>query len=172
MSREPKRLDHERLGDGRIRPFKITGSLLTAHGSRNAGFTLLEVIVATAIMATAVIGLFGLVSQSLSNAAQVREYDRAAMLARTQMNELIALDKPPIGRRLQGEIDERTGWEAVIEPWEVPGGAAPGSSFLARIHLELWWSAAGQRKQIELEGFRRVRVTPGMSLGRPEGQLF
>jgi general secretion pathway protein I len=140
--------------------------------SNQAGFTLLEVIVATAIMATAIIGLFGLITQSLSNAAQVREYDRAAMLARTQMNELIALDRPPIGQRLRGEIDGRTGWEAVIEPWEVPGNAGIGASFLARIGLTVWWQSGGKRKQIELEGFRRITATPDMNLSRGQGQLF
>jgi type II secretion system protein I len=145
-------------------------SPFTRNGSRRSGFTLLEVLVATVLMATVIVGLLSLIGQSLSNAAQVREYDRAAMLARTQMNELIALDKPPIGRALQGEIDDHTGWEAVIEPWEVPGGAA--GSFLARIRLELWWQSAGQRKQIELEGFRRIRPTPEMQLELLPGQLF
>jgi general secretion pathway protein I len=129
-----------------------------------AGFTLLEVIVATAIMATAIIGLSSLVTQSLSNAAQVREYDRAAMLARTQMNELIALDHPPLGQEMRGEIDDRTAWRATIEPWEVSAGAAPGSSFLARIALEVSWKSAGETKKIELEGYRRVRITPEMRL--------
>jgi type II secretion system protein I len=142
------------------------------YGPR-AGFTLLEVIVATAIMATAVIGLFSLITQSLSNAAQVRDYDRAAMLARTQMNELIALDKPPLGQTLRGEIDGHAGWEATIVPWEVPSGAGPGSSFLARVDLKLWWDSSGKRRQIELEGFRRVRATPEMDLAqRAPGQLF
>ena len=152
----------------------MPGSRLTAHGSRS-GFTLLEVIVATAIMATAIIGLYGLLSQSLSNAALVREYDRAAMLARTQMNELIALDKPPLGRRLEGEIDPSTGWEAVIEPWEVPGRAGPGTSFIARVDLKLWWRSGEQRREIELEGFRRVRATPEMDLSGARllpGQMF
>ncbi len=144
------------------------------RGSR-AGFTLLEVIVATAIMATAIIGLFALVTQSLSNAALVREYDRAAMLARTQMNELIALDNPPLGRRLEGEIDENSGWAAVIEPWEVSANAGSGSSFLARIELELWWRSGETRRAIELEGFRRVRATEEMDLSiveRLPGQLL
>ena len=130
----------------------------------NAGFTLLEVIVATAIMATAIIGLSSLVTQSLSNASQVREYDRAAMLARTQMNELIAIDKPLLGQELRGEIDEHTAWRGVIEPWEVPAGAGPGTSFLARIVLEVSWESGGETKKIELEGFRRVRATPEMRL--------
>ena len=48
-----------------------------------AGFSLLEVIVATALMGLTVVGLLSLTTQSLSNASRIREYDRAAMLARS-----------------------------------------------------------------------------------------
>ena len=114
-------------------------------------------------MATAIVGLSALVTQSLSNAAQVREYDRAAMLARTEMNELLALDRPPLGQEMNGEIDDHTRWRATITPWEVPPGAAVGSSFLARIELEIAWDSYGRTKQVQIEGFRRVRITPEMS---------
>ena len=126
--------------------------------SKRAGFTLLEVIVATALMGIAVVGLMSLVSQSLGNAARVRQYDRAAMLARTQMDALLTMQPLPIDRPMGGDFDATSGWEARAEPWEVPGGAPPGSSMLVRIGLTVWWQADGERKTVAMDGFRRVRI--------------
>jgi len=61
---------------------------------KRAGFTLLEVLVATVIMGIAVAGLIAGLSQSVRNAARLSDYDRAAMLARTKMNESCATTRP------------------------------------------------------------------------------
>ncbi len=122
------------------------------------GFTLLEMIVATALMAIAVVGLLSLLSATLSNAARVRQYDRAAMLARTKMNELLLLSPLPLGQGLGGQWDAATGWTARAEVFERPPNAAPGSFQLLRINLEVWWLADNQRKSVTLEGFRRDQI--------------
>jgi Tfp pilus assembly protein PilV len=49
------------------------------------------VLVATVIMGVAVAGLIGGLSQSVKNAARLKDYDRAAMLARTKMNDLCSM---------------------------------------------------------------------------------
>ena len=54
-----------------------------------SGFTLLEVLVATVIMGIAVTGLIVGLSQSVKNASRLSDYDGAAMLARTKMNDLL-----------------------------------------------------------------------------------
>lgn len=135
-----------------------SGQGCPAPPRKTAGFTLLEVIVATALMGIAVVGLLSLVSQSLGNAARVRQYDRAAMLAKTQMDALLTAEPLPVGERLSGEFDAISGWEAMVEPWEIPGGAPVGSSMLARVSLEVWWQADGQRKTVSLDGYRRMRI--------------
>ncbi len=136
----------------------------TARAAR-AGFTLLEVIVATALMGLAVVGLMGLVNQSMFNAVRIRQYDRAAMLARTQMNALQTLDPLPLNRPLSGKFDGESGWEAKATPYDSLGEPAVGRSMLARIELTIWWRDGGRRHSIGLEGFRRMRITPGMDLG-------
>lgn len=113
---------------------------------------------ATALMGIAVVGLLSLVSQSLGNAARVRQYDRAAMQAKTQMDALLTMEPLPVGERLGGEFDGTSGWEALIEPWEVPGGAQVGASMLVRVALTVWWRADGQRKTVTMDGYRRVRI--------------
>jgi general secretion pathway protein I len=127
-------------------------------GGHARGFTLLEMIVATALMAIAVVGLLSLLSATLSNAARVQQYDRAAMLARTKMNELLVLSPLPLGRALSGQWDASTGWTARAEVFERPPNAQRGNFQLVRIDLEVWWTADDQRKSVTLEGFRRTII--------------
>lgn len=122
---------------------------------RRCGFTLLEMIVATAVMSIAVVGLLSLLSGTLSNARRVQQYDRAAMLARTKMNELLVQSPLPVGESLGGQWDASSGWTARTEVFERPPNAFPGALQLLRINLEVWWTADGQRKSLTLEGFRR-----------------
>ena len=119
------------------------------------GFTLLEMIVATALMSIAVVGLLSLLSGALSNARRVKQYDRAAMLARTKMNELLVASPLPQRQTLGGQWDESTGWKALAQPYERWPEALPGSYQLIRIGLEIWWIDGGERKSVQLEGYRR-----------------
>jgi len=135
-----------------VREGPWTAPLLRPAG--RLGFTLLEMIVATAIMSIAVVGLLSLLSATMSNASRVRQYDRAAMLARTKMNELL-LAPPILDQPSSGQWDDSTGWAANEAIFERPPNAGPGAFQLVRIDLEVWWLADGQRRSITLEGFRR-----------------
>ncbi len=122
------------------------------------GFTLLEMIVATAVMSIAVVGLLSLLSVTLSNAARVQQYDRAAMLARTKMNELLVQSPLPLGQPMAGQWDSSTGWTARAATFERPPNAVPGMTELVQINLEVWWIASGQRKSVKFDGFRRSMI--------------
>ena len=132
----------------------------SSKDGRNAesGFTLLEVIVATAIMAIAVIGLMSLITGSLANAAHVQEYDRAAMLARRQMGELLVSDNLPLDSGLGGNFDAAAGWQARVVPFEVPDPPTPGQPMLVRIQLQIWWQSEGRRKSVDFESYRRMLI--------------
>jgi prepilin-type N-terminal cleavage/methylation domain-containing protein len=130
-----------------------------------AGFSLLEMIVATALTGLTVVGLLSLTSQSLSNSGRIREYDRAAMLARAQMDELLTLDPPRLNQPLEGAFDPLSGWQARITPVEVDYNAAAGGTLLARVDLTIWWQSDGRRKTFPLEGYRRVRIDPTTAPG-------
>jgi general secretion pathway protein I len=134
------------------------------------GFTLLEVLVATAIMGIAVAGLMANLRTSLTNVAKLSDYDRAALLARRQMDELLATRPLPKGMPLQGEFPpavaggRRAGWRAIVTPFEssAPPGAPPaaGSRILERIALEIWWMQSGQRRTMQLSAYRAAIATP------------
>ncbi|MDP9054419.1 MAG: prepilin-type N-terminal cleavage/methylation domain-containing protein [Acidobacteriota bacterium] len=134
-------------------------------GARQKGFTLLEVMVATVIMGIAVAGLIAGLSQSVKNASRLTEYDRAAMLARTKMNDLLLDVNLPFDGTVEGKFDPDqsggvpSGWRASLRPFDVPPRAGPGTEILQRIALELWWQpASGTRRTIQLESYRRVTI--------------
>jgi len=68
----------------------------------NRGFTLLEVLVATLIMGIAVAGILGALSAGSRNAARLTQYDRATLLARQKMDELLVDQKAPRKQLLAG----------------------------------------------------------------------
>lgn len=129
------------------------------------GFTLLEVLVATLIMAIAVTGLMSALSTSLRNAARLTDYDRATLLGRQKMDELLIANGLPKGSTFEGGWDpgvtggEQMGWRARLSPFEKAPGAAPGQPFLERVQLEIWWMSGGKRRTYTLEGFRRSVLT-------------
>lgn len=129
------------------------------------GFTLLEVLVATAIMGVAVAGLIAGLSQSAKNAARLTDYDRAAMLARTKMNDLLLDVNLPFEGRIEGQFDRgqsggvNAGWRASLEPFDVPPTAGPGTVILQRIGLQVWWRPEeGTERSIQLESYRQTRI--------------
>ena len=130
------------------------------------GFTLLEMVVATAIMGIAVVGLLSTLSGSARNAARLRDYDRVAQLAELRMNEMLLDEKLPRGVELSGDFDAalsggaETGWRARLETFEMPPVPQPGQYSLDRINLEVWWMVAGQRRSFVLEAYRRHILKP------------
>jgi general secretion pathway protein I len=131
---------------------------------RSRGFTLLEMLVATLIMGIAVVGLLSNISTSLRNASRLTDYDRAAVLARQKMDELLIDRRLPLGMPLEGAFDRaitggvESGWRAQATPFESLPNAGPGSDVLERIELEIWWASAGKRRTLNLEGFRRAKL--------------
>jgi general secretion pathway protein I len=126
------------------------------------GFTLLEVLVATAIMGVAIAGLLNTISGAAHNAARLTEYDRAVLLARSKIDELLASPKLQRNVPLAGDFDPvRTGgvpcsWRAMVHPFEtIPGPPSPGFWVVDRIELEIDWMEGSVKHSFSLEGFRR-----------------
>jgi general secretion pathway protein I len=124
-----------------------------------SGFTLLEVLVATVIMGIAVTGLIVGLSQSVKNASRLADYDRAVMLARTRMNELILDTNLPFDGSVEGTFDRNSGWRAVLKPFDAPPNAGPGTLILQQVALEVWWQPeSGTRRSIQLASYRPTRI--------------
>ncbi|MCW5964893.1 MAG: type II secretion system protein [Bryobacterales bacterium] len=151
----------------------IRQSLRTARRKGQAGFTLLEAMVATTIMAIAVVGLLSNISTSLNTASRLADYDQAAMLAKRQMEHLQSMPLQ-VGQVYSGTFprtatdDLEGGWAARVEPFEASLMGA--GAVLDRIVLEVWWSRNGQRRTVLLETVRAVIPTsPDVGSRYPNG---
>jgi hypothetical protein len=115
-------------------------------------------------MAVAVTGLLTSLSTSMRNASRLLDADRAAMLARQKMDELLLDTRLPLGAAVDGNWDpaftggQPAGWRALVEPFEAPPNAPPGSDSLERVQLQIWWGPAERRRTFTLEAYRAGHV--------------
>lgn len=151
-------------------------SARSAERSRGrAGFTLLEVLVATAIMGIAIAGLLSNLSTSVSNAARLVDSDRAAFLARRKMDELLVERRLPVRVEMAGLFPpelaggREAGWRARVLPVEFQAAPAAGQPMLQTIQLEVWWLKSGRRRTLQIEAFRIGVLRPEQLEGAKTG---
>jgi hypothetical protein len=104
-------------------------------------------------------------SQSVRNAARLSDYDRAAMLARTKMNDLLLDRSLPFAGSVEGRFPEDqsggvpTGWRASLRQFDAPPFSGPGTVVLQEVAVEIWWQpATGTRRTIQLASYRPTAI--------------
>ena len=137
-----------------------------ASSTKERGFSLLEVMVATFIMAVAVVSLLSNLTTSLRNASRLTDHDRAALLARHKMDELLLIPKLPQMQAIEGQFDpsQSSGlnarWRARAGIFEFAPGAGPGAQILERVELQIQFENGGRTKSFTMEGFRKRSLLP------------
>ena len=117
------------------------------------GFTLLETLVAVAVLGTVVAAATGVLSTSLRNVSRAEDYQRVVLLGRAQMNELLALPSWRNGQRWSGQWNEVSRWTARAERVPEPGNQ-PQARELMRLVLVATWKTPRGEKTLELETVR------------------
>jgi hypothetical protein len=124
-------------------------------------------LVASTIMAIAIVGLLSGIGGATRNAARLRDYDRAAQLARLRMNEFLADDTMPRDQVLSGQFDTsltggmEIGWQARLTTVEMPPSPMTGQPCLQRIELQVWWMSGEQKRTFTLDSHRTHMLRPG-----------
>lgn len=115
------------------------------------GFTLIEVVVAFAVLSLALAALYRVFALSAHQVQRIEQYGEALALAELKLTE--AERSLAAGR---GETREGFSWERRVEPFIAPPPDASGQPGIApyRITVEVRWERAGRRQQVLLETVR------------------
>jgi len=112
-----------------------------------AGFTLLEVMIALAIVAIAFVGLLGLESRTLEASARQQMLSRATMLAVQRLSEIEAAPT-------QGVLETKGAFEAPFDDfrWQLELIDTPLPQ-IRRIDLTVLWGEAARNEEVTLTSF-------------------
>ena len=114
------------------------------------GFTLLEVMIATAIVAVAVTVLLGLGNRSLAVHDRLQQTTRATLLAQSRLAEIEVEARKGSRQDERGDFpapDERFHWQSVWLDTPLPS--------VRRIDLTVSWGAVERNEAVTLTSFVR-----------------
>ena len=126
---------------------------------QQGGFTLLEVIVAFAVLALALSLLLGTLSGAARQVRQSADGGRAALHAQSLLAQL-GVGEPLGTGRDNGDFEEgRYQWVLDVHPWKdvtQPPNAPldPGAPRMVEIQLDVTWGKAGPAEHLQLRSLR------------------
>jgi len=127
---------------------------------RAGGFTLIEVVIATAILGIAATALFSLISRSLSNVRKVEDLHHYQLAGEELMNRVLMLSSLPPGGKIQGDLPQiNARWIVELTPW-IPGkleNNPPEAVMKVDVHV-VWAGRSGQR-EIQLETVKAATLS-------------
>ena len=133
-----------------------------------AGYTLIEIIVAFAILALGLTLLLGTLSGATRQVRAAGDAGRAALHAESLLDEFGNLPQP---QNRAGELEQgRYRWRLDVEPWQDPSPRAsaspvdPNAARLMHLRLQVEWGEGTPAQRIEATSLRLVLPnTAGMS---------
>lgn len=128
----------------------------------DGGFTLLEVLIAFAILAVAMGAILQSFSQGLRVMTVAERHVAATLLARTKLAEVgttIPLEDGEFGGFFESDLETPYEWRIVIEPFEGEEGAEAELAGLRifQVAVEVGWD---ERFPARLVTLRTARITP------------
>jgi len=124
------------------------------------GFTLIEVLVAAAVLGIAASALFGLLSKSLFNIGRVEDLHRYELAAENVMNRVLLLPTLPGQGEAGGVVDDSGArWSVTVQPWAPPDlESKPGEGIL-RVAVTVTWPGRSIPRRIQIEALKPAQIT-------------
>ena len=97
----------------------------------NAGFTLMEVLVASVLISTVFVAVVSVMSQSLRNIDRMRPHEAAMLHARELMNEELLREQLGV-EHSSGHWDDGYRWSVDIAPYELQQPQTPQKQAVAK----------------------------------------
>lgn len=126
----------------------------------SAGYTLIEIIVAFAILALGLTLLLGTLSGATRQVRAAGDAGRAALHAQSLLDEYGNLPQP---QQRSGQVERgRYRWRLDVEPWQdpvppaTPSRTDPGAAHLVHLRLQVEWGDGAPAQRIEVTSLRLV----------------
>jgi general secretion pathway protein I len=127
---------------------------------KNKGFTLIEVLVAVAILGVGLTVLIELFSGGLRLGRASEEYTKAVNYARIKMEEIAV--KPTIKEGSEeGEFNETFRWQVEVKKIEIlpienkPDFKPPAQFF--QVQINIIWKSGSKEKSTRIESYRTIK---------------
>ncbi|MCB1875235.1 MAG: type II secretion system protein [Chromatiales bacterium] len=121
---------------------------------RQAGFTLLEVLVAFVILALLVTVLLQAAGNAVRGMYVAERYGQAARIAQTLLAG-VGIEIPLERGAASGEQGDGFRWQVTVEPFAASEEAASPSRLFA-ITVEVSWGGGSRQRSFSLESLRRA----------------
>jgi general secretion pathway protein I len=126
---------------------------------RNRGFTLIEIVVAMAILGVGLIVIIELFSGGLRLGRVSEEYTQAVGLARMKLEEIFLAEQLKEGSE-QGEFNKDFRWQVGVKkvdllPVEKGLEFKPPVEFY-QIKVNIFWKSGSKERSTEIESFRTI----------------
>jgi len=127
---------------------------------REMGYSLMEVMLAFAVLALALTLLLGTLSGGMRQVHESADAGRAALHAQSLL-ETLGVDAPLVPGRSGGEFEQgRYRWELDITPYRGPESAAQTGALndarLLELTLKITWGEGGERQRWQVRSMRLV----------------
>ncbi len=128
------------------------------------GYTLIEVVVAFALLAFGLTLLLGSLTNATKQVRTSTDYGRAALHAQTLLDQAGVGEALTVGQR-DGELENgRYRWEMNVSPFRDlsitrPQGQVLGAPQLLQLDLIMHWGEGGPRKTLRVQSLRLVTPT-------------
>ena len=147
-----RRFIHTSRGDGMI---------ARAPGlARQHGYTLIEIIVAFAILALGLTLLLGTLSGATRQVRAAGDAGRAALHAQSLLDEFATLPQP---QHREGDLEQgRYHWQLDVTPWQDSSPEQgvtpidPNAARLLHVRLRVAWGDGGPAQRVEANSLRLV----------------
>ena len=124
------------------------------------GFTLIEVVVATAIFGIATASLFALLSRSLANLKKIEDIRHYQLAGEDIMSRTLLLSKLPAGGSIDGELQRPAAhWTVKITPWIPSTLDSRPPDAVMKIDVEVRWQGRSTQRSLTLEALKAGPVS-------------
>ncbi len=122
----------------------------SARASGEHGFSLLEVIVALAIMAAGFTAVLNLFSSSIRSVGMSDQYLQAVTLANSKLSEMELLDFKTETTSGVFEKESRFRWDMTVRPHDTPLNDPQANIRLSEVRMNVHWQEGKKNRSVQL----------------------